>query len=296
MRVLHLDSGREMRGGQLQVLSLLGRLGNGNTLLTAAEGPLMQEARKRGIDAQPLSMCSLASMVRACDLVHAHDARCHTWAAAIGSSPLIVSRRVAFPVRQSVLSRWKYGRARKYLAVSEHVKRALMDAEVPPERIEVIYDGVSLPDSTSAGDRIIAPATDDPMKGSDLVRAAADLAGFRIHFSTDLEADLRTASLLVYITRSEGLGSAALLAMAHGVPVVASRVGGLPEVVEDCYSGVLTDNDPASIADAILRALAMRDTLGRNARRSVEEKFSVDHMVQRTQRVYEELLATDEHG
>ena len=290
MRVVHLDSGREMRGGQLQVLSLLNGLGEGNTLLTASDGPLMQQAHRRGIDAQPLSMSSIAAMAKSADLIHAHDARCHTWAAAIGSAPLVVSRRVAFPVKNSVLSRWKYGRATKYLAVSEHVKRTLMNAHVPADRIEVVYDGVPVPEQPAAGDRIIAPDSDDPMKGSDLVRAAADLAGFRVHFSTDLEADLPTASLLVYVTRSEGLGSAALLAMAYGVPVVASRVGGLPEVVEDCHTGILTDNEPAAIADAMLRALAMREMLGRNARRCVEERFSVSHMVTRTQRVYEQLL------
>lgn len=289
MRVLHLDTGREMRGGQLQVLSLLAGLGAGNTLLTAAEGPLMQEARRRGIDVQPLTMMSLASMVRDTDLVHAHDARSHTWAAALTSGPLVVSRRVAFPPRPSIMSRWKYGRARKYLAVSEHVKRALMDAEVPEERIAVVYDGVHLPERTAVGDRIIAPASDDPMKGNDLLREAAALAGLNIHFSTNLDADLPSASLFVYITRSEGLGSAALLAMAWGVPVVASRVGGLPEIVEDCHSGVLTDNDPASIADAIIRAQSARETLARNARRCVEQKFSVAHMVDKTRGIYEQI-------
>jgi hypothetical protein len=289
MRILHLDTGSEMRGGQLQVLSLLSGLGAGNTLLTASDGPLMREARRRGIDVQPLSIMSIAAMARDSDLVHAHDARSHTWAAAVTPGPLIVSRRVAFPPRNSIMSRWKYGRAKKYLAVSEHVKRTLIDAEVPEERITVIYDGVHLPDRTAAGDRIIAPASEDPMKGNDLLRQAADLAGFRVHFSHDLEADLPTAALLVYITRSEGLGSAALLAMAWGVPVVASRVGGLPEIVEDCHSGLLTDNNPASIADAVIRALAMRETLAQNARRCVEQKFSVNHMVEKTRRIYEQI-------
>src|SRR5688572_18021492 len=179
MRVVHLDSGREMRGGQWQVLSLLGGLGNGNTLLTASDGPLMQEAMRRGIAAEPMTMRSITASVRSADLVHAHDARCHTWAAALGSTPLVVSRRVAFPVKQSVMSRWKYRRATKYLAVSEHVKRTLMEADVPEERIEVVYDGVTLPEVTaSGGDRIIAPTTDDPMKGSDLLREAAEMAGF----------------------------------------------------------------------------------------------------------------------
>jgi hypothetical protein len=289
MRVLHLDTGREMRGGQWQVLSLLAGLGSGNTLLTAADGPLMQEARRLGIDVQPLSMLSLAAMARNSDLVHAHDARSHTWAAAVNSSPLVVSRRVAFPPRSSVMSRWKYGRARKYLAVSEHVKRALMEAEVPEDRITVVYDGVPIPERTASGDRIIAPATDDPMKGSDLLRKAAEIAGLQVHFSNDLETDLPTASLLVYITRSEGLGSAALLAMAWGVPVVASRVGGLPEIVHDCHSGILTENEPRAIADAITRALAARDTLAANARRCVEQRFSIAQMVEKTRRVYEQV-------
>lgn len=287
MRVLHLDAGRELRGGQWQVLSLLQGLGAGHTLLTPANGPLMEEARRRGIDVQPLSIMSLAAMARTAALVHAHDARSHTWAAALSSAPLVVSRRVAFPPRQSVLSRWKYRRARKYLAVSQHVRQTLIDADVPPDRIEVIYDGVALPASVSSGERILAPAFDDPMKGSDLVRAAADLAKLKVHFTSDPETDLQHAALLVYITRSEGLGSGALLAMAHGVPVVASRVGGLPEIVHDRENGILTENEPQAIANAMIEALAMRDRLSRAARDCVERNFSVQHMVERTRRVYE---------
>ena len=54
-------------------------------------------------------------MARRNDLMHAHDARSHTLGAFLRRIPLVVSRRVAFPVG----SRWKYGRARRYLAVSE---------------------------------------------------------------------------------------------------------------------------------------------------------------------------------
>ena len=46
--------------------------------------------------------------------------------------------------------------------------------------------------------------------------------------------------MFVYITESEGLGSAVLLAMAAGTPVIASRVGGLPEAIEDGVNGLLT--------------------------------------------------------
>jgi glycosyltransferase involved in cell wall biosynthesis len=286
MRVLHLDSGKEMRGGQWQVLSLLKGLGAGNVLLTPAGGPLMAAAQACGVQAEPLTMLSLGSMARQFDIVHAHDARSHTWAATLSGVPLVVSRRVGFPVQKTFLSRWKYGRASRYLAVSEHVKRTLVEAEIPEDKISVVYDGVDCPSSLASGERVIAPSTLDPMKGSDLAREAARIARVELQFSDDLPADLPSAALLVYITRSEGLGSAVLLAMAHGVPVVASRVGGLPEIVNNCENGVLTDNEPVAIAAAIRRALILRERLSTNARRCIEEQFSAKNMIEKTMEVY----------
>jgi len=290
MKVLHLDAGREMRGGQWQCLALLETLGDGHTLLTPAEGPLMRVAKEKGLRAEPLSLMSLSSASRESDLVHAHCARSHTWAAALSQTPLVVSRRVAFPPKRSVLSRWKYGRPHRYLAVSDFVRRTLIDAEVPDERISVVYDGVRIPQELSAGTQILAPAGDDPMKGNDLLQRAAELAGFQVRFSDDLERDLPSACLLVYVTRSEGLGSAALMAMAHGIPVVASKVGGLPEIVIDGETGILTENEPERIAEAVTRALASRECLGRNARRLTEERYSVQHMADKTKQAYRQVL------
>ena len=170
------------------------------------------------------------------------------------------------------------------------MRQTLVDGGVAADRIDVVYDGVPIPSSVAEGESIIAPATDDAMKGSDLVRAAAAIAGVEIRFSADLMRDLPGAGLLVYCTRSEGLGSAALLAMAHGVPVVASRIGGLPEIVVDGVNGVLTDNEPHSVAAAIGRALANRQELARNARSQAEQRFSVEYMVAGTRRAYEQVL------
>ena len=55
------------------------------------------------------------------DIVHAHDARAHTLAAIAARAPFVVSRRVAFPVKRSLLSQWKYRQAKRYLAVSQFV-------------------------------------------------------------------------------------------------------------------------------------------------------------------------------
>ena len=82
MKILHADAGREMRGGQWQVLQLHAGLGVDSVLLCRAAGPLMQECRRRGIRAEPLSIAALAAQSRKADITHVHDARSHTWAAA----------------------------------------------------------------------------------------------------------------------------------------------------------------------------------------------------------------------
>ena len=88
----------------------------------------------------------------------------------------------------------------------------------------------------------------------------------------------------------EGLGSAALAAMAAGVPVVASGVGGLPEVVQHGITGfIVTDGDFESPVWRLLDDPQLAASMGRAGRERVEREFSVDSMVNRTQRVYDEV-------
>jgi hypothetical protein len=297
MHVLHLDSGREMRGGQYQVLALLEGLraaGHESVLLAREDAPLAARARERGFVVEPLSFRRFASRVHWKDLVHAHDAHTHTLAALAGARPLVVARRVDFPVRDSLLSRWKYARADFYIAVSQCVNRTLLAAGVEPSRIAVVYDGVEPRPMEVAGARVASLYSDDPGKGMALVRAAAERARIDVEFARDLDLALSGARLFVYVTSREGLGSAVLAAMAAGVPVVASRVGGLPEIVLDNETGLLAENDPESIGGAMRRLLddpALAARLASQARERVEKEFTVDRMVCDTLRVYQRLLA-----
>jgi glycosyltransferase involved in cell wall biosynthesis len=119
------------------------------------------------------------------------------------------------------------------------------------------------------------------------------VASVPIRFSTDLEHDLRSARLFLYLTRSEGLGSAALLAMSAAVPVIASRVGGLPEIIDHGRNGVLVPNDATVVAAAMRRLIddaALAQRLGQEGRRTVEERFTIPRMAEATVEVYRRVL------
>jgi len=292
MRTLHLDSGREMRGGQWQALRLVEALpgeGVAATLLCRAGSPLFRRASAAGVDVRPLSLARLLILARRYDLVHAHDARSHTLALAAGR-PLVVARRVSFPIR----SLWKYRRAACLIAVSRAAADVLIAAGVPAARVAVVYDAVPLLDPAGPHERVLAPALADAMKGADLVREAARLAAVQVDFADDFAAALGTAAVFLYITRSEGLGSGALLAMSAAVPVIASAVGGLPEVIVDGETGLLVPNSPPAIAAALRRLLddpALARAMGASARHSVEMRFSIPRMVRDTIGVYRKVLA-----
>jgi len=290
MRILHLDGGKELRGGQWQVLRLLEGLaaaGVESTLLARKNAPLYQVARKNGLHVEALGLLRALRLARHHDLLHAHDGHGHTVGAIVSDRKLVVSRRVAFPVR----SRVKFARARHYLAVSEFVKGVLLEGGVPARKISVVYDGVPLLEP-SEGTLLMAPASEDPQKGSALAREMAFAAGEHVRFSNDLVRDLHEAGILLYITHSEGLGSGALLAMSAAVPVIASNVGGLPEVVEHCETGLLVAADDITGAIRLLRidpGYARR--LGIAGRQRVMERFTVDRMVRRTMEVYQKVLS-----
>ena len=133
---------------------------------------------------------------------------------------------------------------------------------------------------------------DGPLR-ADVERSIARLHlgdAVRLHGAID---DVRTvldeASFFVLSSTSEGVSLTLLEAMAAGLPVVATRVGGTPEVVEHGKTGVLVPPQaPEALADAMvwmLRQPAARERMGRMARRRVEDRFDV----RRTVAAYEQL-------
>jgi L-malate glycosyltransferase len=115
------------------------------------------------------------------------------------------------------------------------------------------------------------------------------LPGFR----TDVVGCMKAFDLFAMSSVSEGLGTSLLDAMACARPIVATRTGGIPEIVEDGVTGLLVSpHDPAALADAIVRALsdaALRARMGQAGFERVSERFTVQQMVAATRIVYERM-------
>jgi len=97
---------------------------------------------------------------------------------------------------------------------------------------------------------------------------------------------------------SEGFSNAILEAMAAGIPVVATKVGGNSEAVLDGETGFLV---PAADSSALAKALqdlihdiTLAERMGKNGRRLVEKQFSVERMVNAWDQLYAELLDAQE--
>jgi glycosyltransferase involved in cell wall biosynthesis len=106
---------------------------------------------------------------------------------------------------------------------------------------------------------------------------------------------LHALDIFAFPSRQEGLGVALLEAMASGLPVVASRVGGIGDAVEDRRTGLLVaPDDVAQLRDGIVRLAAepaTRETFGTAARRRSVESFSLPAMARATLALYRVCLA-----
>lgn len=176
----------------------------------------------------------------------------------------------------------------KVVCISEHERETALEAGFPSERLHVVLNGVAekapeprgnVPAWPPGRKRLLFVGRFDLQKGVDLfcsaMRELGDeafgvLAGGSVLYDADgvempdncesvgwinaarLEAIFRTADVLVMPSRWEGFGLIAAEAMRAGLPVLAARVGGLPEVVIDGETGVLFEpGDVAGIVHAV---------------------------------------------
>jgi hypothetical protein len=294
MKILLADSNWKMRGGQWQTLYLaegLRERGHKVVLLVRHGSLLWELAQRSGLETREIGLTTMLALSGRQDVVHVQDAHAHTLAALASRRPFLVSRRVAFAVRPGWFSTKKYQKARGYLAVSETVGRELRRAGIAGDKIRIVYDGVPDIAPSSYSRTIRGLKSDDPGKLNSLMEEACGLAGLELGLHENLGEALKDGLAFLYLSESEGLGSAVLLAMAAGMPIIASRTGGLVETVDEGFSGLLVSNEKKAVAAALAalrddRQLSLR--FSENARRRYLSKFTLDQMVEKTLEAYRE--------
>ncbi len=186
--------------------------------------------------------------------------------------------------------------ARAALELADGAPVALvLAALVVRKGIDVLLEALA---DARLGALVLLVAGEGPEREALAARARSLGLGPRARFlgrRDDREALLAACDLLCLPSRHEGLGVAALEAMAAGRPVVATNVGGLGEAVVDGRTGLLVPPDDApALADALARLCAdaaLRERLGRAGPGRVAEGFRAEQMVAAYEALYRAVLA-----
>ena len=274
-------------------------------------------------DVDPALAWRVARASRSADLVHTHLVHADVYGA-LGARRLVSTKHNDDPFRAGAfrfVERALARRASRVIAITQALARFQIErVGLPPEKVEVIHYGLddlppawgaNPPDAVPRDVRVLlAVCRLEPQKGVDVAIRALDeipgahlvvlgegpqrvelesLADERVHLPgrvPDVAAWLRRADVLVHPVRWEGFGLAVLEAMLAGLPVVATNVSSLPELVGG--AGILVPpDDPSALAVAVNRVLADPTGYGKRGRERALAEFSVARMADRTLAVYE---------
>jgi glycosyltransferase involved in cell wall biosynthesis len=220
-------------------------------------------------------------------------------------------------------------RAARIIAITESLARFQVErVGLPARKVEVIHYGLddlpqawggNPPDPVSPGTPVLLCVCRlEPQKGVDVaIRALREIPGAQLVVLgegpqrgeleqlareldlavylpgrvPDVAAWLRRADLLVHPVRWEGFGLALLEAMLASLPIVATKVSSIPEIVVDGETGLLVPpDDPGALAAAVNRVLADPSDYGDRGRERARNDFSIAKMADRTLAVYETAL------
>lgn len=350
LRVIHVSTPMSWRGGEQQLAHLyryLDRVGLQQIVLTAKGSAMLGHCQDQGwpyatfARKGPLTsgvaweLCWLSRSYTP-DLIHVHDAHAHS-AAFIATLffgmriPIIVHRRVDFPVGKNVLSRWKFDHPhmRCVIAVSEAIREIGREGVKQKEKWVTVHSGI---DPELIRERKDPQRISDELglqKGVPLIGNVAALADHKDHitflrcariyfdrggsghfviigegpervhveeerdrlglnervsllgFRRDLPELLSGFDIFLMSSKTEGLGTSVLDAMASGIPVVSTKAGGIPEMIEDGTNGLLRSvGDLEGLAEALFELgsdPSLRKTLVEAGKRTAG-RFSVDRM------------------
>tara|TARA_B110000037_G_scaffold200849_1_gene241740 strand:+ start:653 stop:1732 length:1080 start_codon:yes stop_codon:yes gene_type:complete len=284
------------------------------------------------------------------DVVHMHDSHAHS--AALSACklfglrcPLVLSRRIDFPIKKSIFSRAKYNSnwIKSIACVSHAIKVIIEPVIKESQKICVVHDGIDparFDGSTNTGKLhsefnlnstikligntsaladhkdyntflnvavetlkkrddiafiIIGEGKDRTMIENRIKTEGIANKVFLTGYRTDIPELLPELDVFLMTSKTEGLGTSILDALVCKVPVVATRAGGIPEIIIHEQNGLLSDvADSKSLSQQVISLLddsPLRDQLIVGGERRVEE-FTATKMAENTlKRAYEPALA-----
>jgi glycosyltransferase involved in cell wall biosynthesis len=318
------------RGVDVHFVGLDDPSGRPDPFYTALEVPYVRILAPHDLD--PRLVMSVRREVRDADIVHTHLVHADVYGALGTRPLVSTKhnddpfRAGVFRYIERALAR----RASRIVAITHALARFQIErVGLPADKIEVIHYGLddlpaawgtNSPDPVPADRRIVLCVCRlEQQKGVDVaIRALRDVPDTQLvvlgegpargeleELARELEvpvympgrvpdvaAWLRRAALLVHPVRWEGFGLALLEAMLASLPIVATRVSAIPEIVLDGETGLLVPpDDPASLEAAIARVLSDPGECGRLGRERALTEFSVARMADRTLAVYERLAS-----
>ena len=361
--IFHLDDSKNLRGGERQVLYLaeaLHKKGIKNYIVARKNSPLIEKAALKALPNFTLpyffewDIISAIKLYRKIKLIcgqnytpilHAHTG--HTPAIAKLASiflkcPIVIHRRVDFPLNKNPFTKFKYSSASKIIALSQAIKSILIKDGLEEKKIIVIPSSFrleekekiismrktletnfSLPKNAFLVGMTGALGPDkDPLN---FIRAAAIclekdnrifffLAGegplekecekeikklgiennFKLLGQVEENISfLKALDIFVLSSKEEGLGSAIIEAMACGLPIAATKAGGIPELVKDGVNGLLAEKEnPKDLAKAISTIKENHELRKNFSAASLEraKDFLPEAMAEKTLKVYEEAI------
>ncbi len=359
MKVLHIETGRNLYGGAQQVMFLLRNLpkydveshlfcDQGSSILKACEAegfPTHAFPIAGDLDLSlPFKISKVCKSIQP-DIIHVHSRRgvdyWGGWIAKRLDIPCVLSRRVDNP-EPRWLAKTKYGMYSHVITISDGIRQVLISEGVPQQDITLVRSALELDSYPSPlpvkdfrnrfgiredhkviacaaqlierkGHRFLLNALPEVLKqhpkiqvllfgkGKELQSLQNQVSELNLHtmvqfpgFAEDIKSIYPHVDILVHPALMEGLGVALIEASYAGVPIIAARAGGIPEIVRDQKNGLLVPpGDSDAIRDAMIQLLGnpvFAKELGNYGRTLAKEEFSVDPMAAGNAQVYRSIL------
>ncbi|MCG8474695.1 MAG: glycosyltransferase family 4 protein [Cytophagales bacterium] len=363
MRILHISTEKAWGGGEQQIAYLLEELRDkadvelyvacrsGSAFETNCREK-MQTYRsfsfRNTLDVRSILKLRKYCIEHSIDIIHAHSGKGHSFAvlaSLLGAkAKLVVSRRVAFELKDDFFTRWKfnYSGVKKIVCVSDKVKEITGKKVADKRKLVTVYSGIDTDKFRpflgsnflrkhypASGSRFLVGNIGSLLKIKDqatFVRAAEVLLdkGLPIHFFiigegpekasleeliyrkklnehitmtgflTNIPEALPSLDLFVMSSLNEGLGTSILDAFAAHVPVAATRVGAIPELVAHGRTGLLSEAGNAEELAGNIERLYLDSSLCKHVREGALEKlshFNYKETARRTIELYREVMA-----